>query len=72
MGFVDIAIADLSADYAVPVEQVCQLCDRLGISYRSPQTRLALEDAKAIILILVEASPSGPSDHDPIHTRPQS
>ncbi|MDG2989326.1 translation initiation factor IF-2 [Candidatus Synechococcus calcipolaris G9] len=72
MGFVDLAIADLAADYAVPVEQVCQLCDRLGISYRSPQTRLALEDAKAIILILVESSPSRTQDHDPVNTRPQS
>jgi hypothetical protein len=34
---------------------VCLLCDRLGISYTAPQTRLALEDAKAVILAILAA-----------------
>ncbi|MDR5638484.1 MULTISPECIES: translation initiation factor IF-2 [unclassified Thermosynechococcus] len=66
MGFVDIAIADLAADYGVSVETVCGLCDRLGIRYTSPQTRLPLEDAKAIILALTDsATPTDQRDTSP-------
>ncbi len=69
MGFVDMAIAQLAADYGVSVELVCQWCDRLGIRYTSPQTRLPLEDAKAIIQAL-STPPAAASDQR--DTPPQS
>lgn len=49
MGFADLSIAEIAVDYNTSVAEVLQLCDRLGIAYKNPQTRLALEDAKAII-----------------------
>lgn len=49
MGFADLSIAEIAEDYNLPVEEVCSLCDQLGIAYKNPQTRLALEDAKAIM-----------------------
>ena len=49
MGFADLSIAEIAEDYDLPVEAVLNLCDRLGIAYKHPQTRLALEDAKAIM-----------------------
>jgi hypothetical protein len=59
MGFADLSIAEIAADYNLPVEEVLALCDRLGIAYKNPQTRLALEDAKAIISqILSQRHPS--------------
>ena len=60
MGFAELSIADIAAEYHLSVEQVFQLCDRLGVSYKDQQTNLALEDAKAIIsLILSRQSGSG-------------
>jgi hypothetical protein len=57
MGFAELSIADIAAEYHLPV---FQLCDRLGVSYKDQQTNLALEDAKAIIsLILSRQSGSG-------------
>jgi hypothetical protein len=59
MGFADLSIAEIAADYNLPVEEVLALCDRLGIAYKNPQTRLALEDAKATISqILSQTHPS--------------
>lgn len=49
MGFADLSIAEIAADYNLSVEEVFQLCDRLGIAYKTEKTRLALEDAKAIM-----------------------
>lgn len=49
MGFADLSIAEIAADYSLPVEEVLALCDQLGIAYKTCNTRLALEDAKAII-----------------------
>lgn len=49
MGFANLSIAEIAADYNTSVPEVLQLCSRLGISYKNPQTRLALEDALAII-----------------------
>ncbi|MBD2313917.1 translation initiation factor IF-2 [Desertifilum sp. FACHB-1129] len=49
MGFADLAIADIAEDYNLSVEELFQLCDQLGISYKSSKTRLALEDVKALI-----------------------
>ncbi|WP_448534709.1 translation initiation factor IF-2 [Parathermosynechococcus lividus] len=65
MGFVDMAIAQLAADYGVSVEVVCDWCDRLGIRYTNPQTRLPLEDAKAIILALTTPPASDQRDTPP-------
>lgn len=50
MGFADLSIVEIAADYNLPVEEVLALCDQLGIAYKTSKTRLALEDAKAIIL----------------------
>lgn len=49
MGFADLSIAEIAADYNLPVEEVFKLCEQLGIAYKNQQSRLALEDAKAII-----------------------
>lgn len=49
MGFADLSIAEIAEDYNLPLETVFQLCDQLGIAYKNAQTRLPLEDAKAII-----------------------
>jgi hypothetical protein len=49
MGFADLSIVEIAADYDTSVAEVLSLCDRLGIAYKSQETRLALEDAKAII-----------------------
>ena len=56
MGFADLSIQELATDYQVGVEQVIYLCDQLGITYKSPATRLPLEDAKAIILRLTSSN----------------
>lgn len=52
MGFADLSITELAADYKVSPEEILRLCTKLGISYRSPATRLPLEDVKALILAL--------------------
>lgn len=49
MGFADLSIAEIAEDYNVSVDVVLLLCSELGIAYKHPQTRLALEDAKALI-----------------------
>jgi hypothetical protein len=49
MGFADLSIAEIAAEYDLPIEEVYHLCDQLGIAYKTQETRLALEDAKAII-----------------------
>lgn len=49
MGFTDLSIAEIAEDYCLPVEDVLYFCNQLGITYKTPQTRLALEDAKAVI-----------------------
>lgn len=53
MGFADITIADIATEYRLSVEQVCQLCDRLGVKYKDRHTCLALEDAKAVMLAII-------------------
>jgi hypothetical protein len=63
MGFADLSIAEIAADYSIPVEEVFSLCNQLGIAYKHQKTRLALEDAKAIISqISSEIRPKGTSD----------
>lgn len=49
MGFADLSIAEIAEDYNLSVEEALGICDRLGIAYKNPQTRLALEDMKAIM-----------------------
>ena len=60
MGFADLSIAEIAADYNVPVENVLALCDELEIAYKHPQTRLALEDVKAIVSQLEKSRDSEP------------
>ena len=63
MGFADLSIAEIAADYNLSEAEVMVLCDRLGIAYKNPQTRLALEDAKAVISqILSQRQSSEASD----------
>ncbi len=64
MGFADLSIADIAAEYNLPVEEVFQLCDQLTINYKNQQTFLALEDAKAVIShILSQKAPSPQEDN---------
>ncbi|NEP13466.1 MAG: translation initiation factor IF-2 [Symploca sp. SIO2C1] len=49
MGFADLSIAEIAAEYELPTQDVCNLCEQMGIAYKNQQTRLALEDAKAVI-----------------------
>lgn len=49
MGFADLSITEIAEDYSLPVEEVLHLCDQLGIAYKTAKTRLALEDAKAVM-----------------------
>lgn len=63
MGFADLSIAEIAADYSIPVERVFSLCNQLGIAYKHQKSRLALEDAKAIISeISSETHPRGTSN----------
>ena len=59
MGFADLSIAQIAEDYQLPEEKVLDLCDQLGIAYKSAQTRLALEDAKAIMSQLIAKQQKG-------------
>jgi hypothetical protein len=70
MGFADLSIAEIAADYNLPAVEVMVLCDRLGIAYKNHQTRLALEDAKAVISqILSQRQSSEASDRQGNRTR---
>ncbi len=63
MGFADLSIAEISANYSIPVEKLFSLCNQLLIAYKHQKTHLALEDAKAIISqISSEICPKGTSD----------
>ena len=53
MGFAELSIADIAAEYNLEVKQIFHLCDRLKIVYKNQATCLALEDAKAIINIIL-------------------
>lgn len=58
MGFADISIEDLAEDYSLPVAQVIELCDQMVIPYQNQKSNLALEDAKKIILAVLELKSS--------------
>jgi len=61
MGFADLSIADIAAEYNLPGSAVFHICDQLGVTYKNQQTKLALENAKAIIAhILSQKSSSSP------------
>lgn len=53
MGFADLSIVDIATEYDLPVETVFSLCDQLGVSYKNQGTNLALEDAKAVISLIL-------------------
>jgi predicted DNA-binding protein YlxM (UPF0122 family) len=57
MGFADLSIAEIAAEYNLSVEQVFQLCHKLNIAYKNEDTCLALEDAKAVISQILSAKP---------------
>lgn len=62
MGFAELSIADIAAEYNLSVEEVFDLCDQLGISYQDRQTCLALEDAKAVILKILSRQDEQPGE----------
>ena len=49
MGFAELSIADIAAEYGLEEQVVFELCDRFKINYKNERTCLALEDAKTII-----------------------
>jgi predicted DNA-binding protein YlxM (UPF0122 family) len=57
MGFADLSIAEIAAEYELSVEQVFQLCHRFNIAYKNQDTCLPLEDAKVIIAQILAAIP---------------
>lgn len=61
MGFADISIADIAEQYQVSPEAVCTLCQQLGIPYQNQHSNLALEDAKAVMLVFIEQQKQPPS-----------
>ena len=50
MGFAELSIADIAAEYNLKEQAVFELCDRFKINYKNESTCLALEDAKTIIM----------------------
>lgn len=55
MGFAELSIADIAAEYQIEEQTVFELCDRLNIAYKNERTCLALEDAKTVILAILAA-----------------
>ena len=62
MGFADLSVAEIAEDCGLSVSEVMALCDRLGIAYKHPQTRLALEDVKAILSAVEVGKDGGKSE----------
>ncbi|MEM7592738.1 MAG: translation initiation factor IF-2 [Cyanobacteria bacterium P01_A01_bin.83] len=54
MGFAELSIADIAAEYDIEEQAVFELCDRFKINYKNERTCLALEDAKAIIMEILK------------------
>ena len=59
MGFAELTIADIATEYEITVDRVFALCDRLNVNYKNEHTCLALEDAKAVITIILSAKADG-------------
>ena len=55
MGFAELSIADIAAEYNIKEQAVFELCDRFKINYKNERTCLALEDAKIIIMEILAA-----------------
>lgn len=55
MGFAELSIADIAAEYQIEEKEVFELCDRFKINYKNERTCLALEDAKTIIMEILTA-----------------
>ncbi len=64
MGFADLSIAEIAADYNLSEMEVLALCDQLGIAYKSSKTRIALEDAKTIISHILTQIQSSSNQQD--------
>ena len=64
MGFADLSIAEIAADYNLSEAKVLSLCDQMGIAYKSSKTRLALEDAKIIISHILTQIQSSSNQQD--------
>ncbi|MEM8827741.1 MAG: translation initiation factor IF-2 [Cyanobacteria bacterium P01_G01_bin.19] len=62
MGFAELSIADLAAEYQIEEQTIFELCDRFKINYKNERTCLALEDAKAIILEILAARTNSETD----------
>lgn len=62
MGFAELSIADLAAEYQIEEQTIFELCDRFKINYKNERTCLALEDAKAIILEILAAKTNSETD----------
>ncbi|MGK7923600.1 MAG: translation initiation factor IF-2 [Trichodesmium sp.] len=62
MGFADISIQEIAEDFNVQIDEVFRLCHQMGISYKHSQTRLALEDAKAIMSHLLAQKQNSDSE----------
>lgn len=63
MGFADLSIAEIAADYSIPVGKGFSLCKQPLIADKHQKTRLALEAAKAIISqLLSEKHPKSTRD----------
>jgi len=62
MGFAELSIADIAAEYQIEEQVVFELCDRFEIKYKNERTCLALEDAKAIILEILAAKTNSEAD----------
>jgi len=43
MGFADLSIADIAAEYDLADESVLSLCDQLGISYKDRQKQSSIQ-----------------------------
>jgi hypothetical protein len=59
MGFADLGITKIAKDYNLSGEVIVLFCNQFGVAYKNAQTRLALEDAKAIISVLTQKQHSG-------------
>jgi hypothetical protein len=60
MGFANLSIAEITADYSMTVEKLFSLDNQLLIADKHQKSRLALEDAKAIIFrISSDTRPKG-------------
>ncbi len=62
MGFAELSIADIAAEYQIETQTVFELCDRFKINYKNERTCLALEDAKTVIMEILAARDNSESN----------